>query len=120
MKNILLITIILSFVFVGIAEAASKKPEVLGDEDIVMSGTTVYTLTRTSGAVKALVGVQGDTVRWKGHDTNPTADNGNLLYVGDYLLLESSDEIDNFKVILDDATSGATTYIIYYGPEDKR
>jgi len=98
---------------------ADYKPEVLGDEDIAMSGTTVYTLTPSSTEiVQALITVQGDSIRWKGYTTNPVPNNGAILDEGDSLYLDSRYQINNFRAILKSGGSGATLYIIYYGPKD--
>jgi len=117
MKKVLMLMGCLLLLY-GIAWA-DYKPEVLGDEDITMSGTTVYTLTASSDSVVgALITVQGDTIRWKGWATDPTAGNGAILKESDYLWLDSRYQIDNFGAILSSGSSGATLYIIYYGPED--
>jgi hypothetical protein len=100
----------------SIPALAEYKPNVVGEQDITVSGVTVYTLTKPASAVSALITVQGDDVRWKGYTTDPVALSGALLDEGDYLLLDSPSQIENFGVILKSGGSGATVYVIYYGP----
>ena len=120
MKRLTVVMVIMfAFLIVSIAVWADYKPRVLGDEDIAVSGTTVYTLTPSStSVVSAFINVQGGPIRWKGYTTDPTTTNGSLMNDGDYLLLDSRYQVDNFGAILDSTGSGATIYIIYYGPND--
>jgi len=118
MKRIFVMGLAVLFLCLSSVVQADNKPRVLGDEDIVVSGTTVYTLTPTSGAVSALITIQGDPVRWKGHTTDPETTNGALLYSGDYLFLDSPYQLSNFGAIMSSGGSGVTIYVIYYGPSD--
>ena len=118
MKRIFVMGLAALFLCLSSVAQADNKPKVLGDEDIVVSGTTVYTLTATSGSISALVSIQGDAVRWKASSTDPTATNGALLYNGDYLFLTSPYEISGFSAILSSGGSGTTLYVIYYGLEN--
>ena len=118
MKRIFVLGLAVLFLCLSSVAQADNKPRVLGDEDIAVSGTTVYTLTPTSGAVSAFITIQGDAVRWKGHTTDPAADNGGFLYAGDYLYLDSPYQLSNFGAILSSGGSGTTIYVIYYGPSD--
>jgi len=118
MKRIFIMGLAVLFLCLSSVVQADYKPKVLGDEDIVVSGTTVYTLTATSGSVSAIITIQGDAVRWKAYSTDPAITNGALLYNGDYLFLTSPYEISGFSAILSSGGSGATIYAIYYGPEN--
>ena len=118
MKRIFVMGLAVLFLCLSSVAQADNKPRVLGDEDIVVSGTTVYTLTPTSGAISGLITIQGDAVRWKGHTTNPGITNGGFLYAGDYLYLGSPYQLSNFGAILSSGGSGTTIYVIYYGPSD--
>jgi len=115
MKRLFVVGLVALFLCLVSLAQADPNVKALGDENLVVTGTTVYTLSPTTGAVTALIAVQSGPVRWKGYKTNPTVNNGALLYSGDYLYLESPYQLTDFKVILESGGSGATLYVIYFG-----
>jgi len=142
MKKLTITSIVSVLLLITVAVWADYKPVVLGDEEIVVSGATVYALNAvacpggtitsytsgTTDVVSALITVRGDAISWKDNVTYsgvtktasnaPTGTSGGILSSGDYLKLGSKYEIDGFGMIIDTSGSGSTVYVIYYGPND--
>ena len=83
-----------------------------GYESITVSTTAVgITDSVRSGRDRALITVETDEVRFRSDGPAPTASEGHLVSAGDSIILESAQELVNFKAIrvTTDATLKVTT-----------
>ena len=72
-----------------------------------------YTSTGAKSA-KAFIGpLESGQVRWRIDGTAPASDEGHLLEIGQTLVLENLDQIENFKVIRTGSANGTlkVTYL---------
>lgn len=83
-------------------------------ESVTVS-TTAVTLTSATfdNATKAVVSLEGATVRFRPDDTDPTAAIGHELVAGDVLTLETPDEIQRVSFISKDGGTG-TLRVTYF------
>ena len=94
---------------------ADSKMKVLGQADLIVSSSSQSLPSIPALAQKAIIGIQGGAVRWKGYGTAPERNNGAYLGSGDYVILDTPDQIVKFRVILDTGSSAATAYVVYEG-----
>ncbi len=109
-----IITILLCLLVVGTAGADSKM-KVLGQADLLVTSTSKSLPSIPALAQKAIIGIQGGAARWKGYGTAPERNNGAYLGSGDYIILDTHDEIVKFRIILDTGSSDVTAYIVFEG-----
>lgn len=85
-----------------------------GFESITVTGTAGgLTAATFSISTRALITVEGGTVRFRSDGTAPTALVGHLLFDGDILTLTSADDIQRIKFILRDSGTSATLRVTY-------
>lgn len=80
----------------------------------ITATTTVKTLNSTTyaSAIAASVEVQSASIRYRVDGTSPSTSVGHLAGDGDYIILESSGEIANFRMVLGSTTT-ATVAVTY-------
>jgi hypothetical protein len=76
------------------------------------SGTSSVTIP--DGTRKLIVSLRGDDIVWRPDGTNPTATDGYTLSQGDYLILDSNEQADNFRFGLASGGTGASVYATPY------
>lgn len=85
-------------------------------EDVTVGSTAVTLTAATYGAADyASMLVEGGPIRFRLDSGTPTASVGDLLNVGDRLVLESDSEIQGFKAIRVDGSSA--TLRVNYGKQ---
>ena len=109
-----LLPVLILFSLVGKVSADSKM-KVLGQVDLIVTSTSKSLFSIPAATQKAIIGIQGGAVRWKGYGAAPERNNGAYLGSGDYIILNNRSEVDNFRVILDTGASAATAYVLYEG-----
>lgn len=90
---------------------AGIKPK--GFQALTVSSTALA-LTVPSGAVRAIVVVEDQPVRWRDDGTDPSATVGFLQPATTRFELYGKQSLDNFKIIKDGATDAAVG-VVYYG-----
>ena len=80
-------------------------------EDITVSSSSIPLTTIPATAVRAVITVETDAVRFKTDGNNPSSTVGHLLNINDVLILESAADITAFKVIR--VTNDATIRVSY-------
>lgn len=89
-----------------------SRSTVTGAQFALAVSTTVVTLTIPIAAMVAEIVVRGAAVVFTRDGTDPTATTGIQANVGDIIVLNSRDELDNFKVIRESAN--ATLDVEYF------
>lgn len=90
---------------------AGIKP--LGYQQLTVS-TTAVGLTVPAKAIRAVIGVEAQPIRWRDDGSNPTSSAGMLQKADTTIELYDPQSINAFKAIRDDS-SDATLNISYYG-----
>lgn len=89
-----------------------SKP--LGYEQLTVSTTAVPLASVPADAIRAVIGVEAQPMRYRNDETNPTASVGFLAKADATIELHSYKAIKNFKAIRSDATDSVLN-VIYYG-----
>jgi len=90
---------------------AGIKP--LGYQQLTVS-TTALSLTVPAKAIRAVIGVEAQPIRWRDDGTNPTSSVGMLQKADTFIEIYDPQALNAFKAIRQDA-SDATLNISYYG-----
>ncbi len=85
--------------------------ETVGYESLTVSSTAVSPASIPATAIRAIITVEDDNVRFRTDGTAPTASVGHRLLVNDALVLESAADIAAFQVIRE--TTDAVLRITY-------
>jgi len=90
---------------------AGIKPK--GFQALAVSATAVA-LTVPSGAVRAIIAVEAQPIRWRDDGTNPSATVGFLEVATSRFTISGKESLLAFKAIKDGATDSALS-VVYYG-----
>jgi hypothetical protein len=90
---------------------AGIKP--LGYQQLTVS-TTAVGLSVPAKAIRAVIGVEAQPIRWRDDGTNPTSSVGTLQKADTFIEIYDPKALNAFKAIRQDA-SDATLNISYYG-----
>jgi hypothetical protein len=90
-----------------------RKDHPVGYELLTVADSAVGFATIPLNANKAVIVVEDATIRWRIDGTNPDANTGTKSFVNSTIILDSRDQIDNFKAIRQGTTS-AKLSVNYY------
>lgn len=114
--KILALTILIAILGMGLTRTYNRL-RVIGEENLIITSTATASglADIPKNAESALIGIQGDSVRWMAFNTDPESNNGPILDNGDYYLIDTPYELSKWKAILSAGGSAATVYALYYG-----
>jgi hypothetical protein len=115
--NVLLLLLLAAAILLPGVSSAEGPYKVLGSGSSYKdstSGVSVFP-TVTGTYQEAFVQVEGGDVRWTVGSSNPTANDGFLIYDGGSLTLTNPYDISGFKWTLNDVETGVTLWYTIYG-----
>ena len=109
MKRLTLAVLLVTLLIATRANAGEKY--VIGAEILAVTSSTVASglASIPATATECVISISGDSIRWKMY-IDPTHANGMILDEGDYLILDTHDQIKRFKAIILTAAGGASGY----------
>ena len=118
MKKLFLSVVLLIFIFASFVCATTWESITVSDTAIGFSAA-LY-LTGNNKAQTVMIQLDGgDSIRWKCDGGTPTASAGNLLSLGDKMIIYGEDNIKNFKAIRTGSTDGELNCTYYFANEWK-